>query len=87
MLAISKTLYLGEAHRRKKTWQGHNKTGAKYYLTQILRGKKSSWGEITVCGGLLYFVEKYIFDWIQHSNKMKRGPLVREEKKQKFGNT
>lgn len=35
----------------------------------------------------LYFVEKYIFYWIQHSNKMKRGPLAREEKKQKFGNT
>lgn len=69
------------------TWQGHNKTGAKYYLIQILRGKKWSWGEVTVRGGLFYFVEKYIFDWIQHINKMKIGPLAREERKQKFGNT
>lgn len=65
------------------TWQGHNKTGAKYHLIQILRGKKWSWGEVTVRGGRFYFVEKYIFDWIQHSIKMKRGPLAREEKKSK----
>lgn len=34
-----------------------------------------------------YFVENYIFYWIQHSHKMKRGPLAREEKMQKFGNS
>lgn len=84
MSAFLKTLHFNESWR--------NLVGTQQNRSKILSNTDTQRQEMIM--GLnyckwwaFYFVENYILYWIQHSYKMKRGPLAREEKMQKFGNS